>query len=220
MKRFTTQLGAAALGLAVLGVIPACSRDEGSPVAPSPVVVHDALNAPGGASSTEFYEAMRSGGADRQFYDDFVSPTTVTIRTVAWQGGYSPARPAATSFFIAFIADAGNGHPRKEPDDANSGRPRSLSSATYLLSQVNESLDVTFPCVNSNQQCGLYNYSVTLASPFTASAGVRYWLTIQADVPFPAPASWGWRRGTPQNLRSSSNIAGATHLFDFAFALR
>ena len=211
--------------MVLVGLVAACSkRDDADPVAPAaptPLTpVHDTLNPPGGISNTDFYEAMRSGGADRMFTDDFVSPTTIVIRTVMWQGGYQPSASVATSFYVSIGVDNGSGFPRAEPNPGNTGRPIGVYNATYPVSQVQETVDAVVPCPNSNRQCGLYNYTLMLTTPFTASAGVRYWLTIQADVPFPSPGSWGWRRGTPHNQRSLSNIAGATHPFDFAFALR
>lgn len=190
------------------------------PPEPPAVVVHDTMNAPGGASNTEFFQTMRPGGGDRQYYDDFISQTAATIRTVTWQGGYAPSTPAATSFYVAFIADDGSGFPRLEPDAGNTGRARALYSATFPVGQTNERLDAVVPCTNDNRQCGLYTYSVTLATPFAAAAGVRYWFCVQADVPASSDVSWGWRRGTPDNQRSRSNIAGVTHSWDLAFSLR
>ena len=216
MSRFVAGHHIALGGLALVVFVTACSD---SPTAPSAPVVHDTLNAAGGRSNMEFYQSERSGPTDRQLYDDFVSSTAATIRTVAWQGGYSPSTPVATSFFLAFIADNG-GFPRMEADVNNPGRSNALYSATYAASQVSERLDAVLPCTNSNQQCGLYNDSVTLMRPFTVVAGTRYWLLIQADVPFGAPGSWGWRRGTPDNQRGGTNIAGTTLSFDLAFSLR
>jgi hypothetical protein len=193
-----------------------------SPVAPSAsVVVHDTLNVPGGTSNTAYYESMRSGPSDNQVFDDFVSEKEVTIRTLAWQGGYSPDKPVATSFYIAFFEDSGFGSPRVAMLEASTGwRPRGLSQATYPLDRVNEQRDVEIPCGGSIQRCGLYNYSVTLNPPFTADEGVRYWVLIQADVPFAAAGSWGWRRGMPDNSRAETSIAGAWFPWDLAFSLR
>jgi hypothetical protein len=41
-------------------------------------------------------------------------------------------------------------------------------------------------------------YSATLSSPFTAEAGTKYWLSIQATTPSYA-VYFGWRDGTVYN---------------------
>ncbi|MGB3094059.1 MAG: hypothetical protein WBC42_12680, partial [Candidatus Zixiibacteriota bacterium] len=37
---------------------------------------------------------------------------------------------------------------------------------------------------------GFYEYDVDLSPGFSAAAGVKYWIAIQAD--FPYPPQWGW----------------------------
>jgi hypothetical protein len=153
-------------------------------------------------------------------YDDFETPTPYTIRTIAWQGihgiGRAPAR-----FYVSFIADNGRGFPLLQPDLANSGRPRALYATTFSIDQVNERLDMTKACeYRPLEQCGLYDYFVTLTPPFTTASNTRYWLLIQAESPFDSPSSWVWRKGRPDNGFSTSTIANVTFSWDFAFALR
>jgi len=143
-----------------------------------------------------------------------------TIRTVAWQGVYSGTdlSPKATSFWVAFLQDSG-GFP-VFPPFTGVGR-RALSGATYTIDQVNQRLDVITRCLNTpTDQCALYDYSVTLPTPFNATPG-KYWLWIQADMPGGAsPTFWGWRRGLVDNLSSLPGSAGAILPWDLAFALR
>lgn len=205
----------------VLLVMFGASCSSSSPVAPSASAptVHDTLNPPGGASNADGATSERSGAFDRQTYDDFVSPAATRVRMIGWQGIRAVAQPV-TSFFVAFVAD-NSGFPRLEPDAGNTGRPRALYIATFPVAQLNERLDVTQACTNSPlQQCGLYDYSVTLTTPFDVAAGTRYWLLIQAETPATASAAWAWRRGTADNQRAGTNIAGTIHLFDLAFSLR
>jgi hypothetical protein len=151
-------------------------------------------------------------------YDDFVSPMAASTRTVAWQGIRPTTRPPAR-FYLAFIADNG-GVPLRQYDPST-GRLWVLSAATYSIDQVNERLGVTRACDNSPQeQCGWYEYSVTLPAPFTTAEGTRYWLVIQAESPLGSPSGWSWRKGQTDNGFSLSNIAGLTSPWDLAFALR
>jgi hypothetical protein len=194
-----------------------CNR---SPTGPSSAeAVHDTLNATGSAALIDNVWSERSGGYDQQVFDDFVGPTTTTIRTVVWQGMRSTTSPP-TGFYISFIADDG-GFPLRRPDATNSRRPASLHASTFALVQANERPGVTQPCDNSpQQQCGAYAYSVTLTTPFSVTSGTRYWLLIQAESPLNALSAWSWRKGRRDNGFATSNIAGSTFPWDFAFALR
>ena len=204
----------------------ACGGSPTSPSVPSnPAMpnasgpIHDTLNATGSAATADGVWSERSGGDDRQVYDDFVSPTAATIRIVAWQG-IRPTAHAPTRFYLSFIADNG-GFPLRQVDETNSGRPKALSSSTFSIDQVNERLGVTRACDNSPQeQCGSYDYSVILIPPFGGTAGTRYWLLIQAESPLNSRSGWSWRKGHTDNGFSTSNIAGSTFPWDLAFALR
>src|SRR5262249_58536788 len=105
------------------------SASPSPPTSPSPPQspsgsIHDTLNATGNFDALDFVSSERTGGFDQQAYDDFVSPTIATIRTIVWQGIRLTARPPS-GFYISFIADNG-GIPLLRPDEANSGRPRAL----------------------------------------------------------------------------------------------
>lgn len=206
----------------LLGAFVGACSDKSTITGPSvEIPVHNTLNEAGGRSNTLYYASETSGPRDDRVYDDFVSPTATTIRTVKWQGGYSPNKPAATSFTIAFFPDNGAGFPKVyELDRAGNPRSAELYRATYSVDQVNEQLDAVIPCTWTEiQQCGLYTYSLTLTPPFSASGGVRYWMLIQADVPFGGSGSWGWRRGTPDDNRAGTSIANAYFVWDLAFSL-
>ena len=208
--------------LLVMLIVTSCAACGGSPTRPSPgssAPIHDTLNATGNFGANDFVWSERSGGEDRQVYDDFVSATSAAIRTIAWQGIRPTMRPPA-SFHISFIADDG-GFILRRPDNTNSGRPGALYGATFPVAQVNEQLGVTRACDNSpQQQCGSYDYTVTLAAPFRTTAGTRYWILIQAESPLGSLSGWSWRKGQTANSFSMSNLANTLFTWDFAFALR
>jgi len=158
----------------------------------------------------------RAGADDRQTLDDFVLSAAASIGTIEWQG-YRDVRYRPASYYVSFIPDRGERTIFVEPSEGY--RPRPLWSSTFRHDQVSEQLDVTRVCESSpQQQCGLYNYSVALTTPFAAAADTRYWIMIQAESP--TVVGWGWRKGTDDNRRSLTNLAGTTFNWDLAFALR
>ena len=194
-----------------------CDRSPTGPGAQNPgAPIHDTLSATATTSALDGVSSELSGAYDRQWYDDFVSPAGTWIRTVAWQGIRPTARPPA-SFYIAFIAD--NDGVIQREYDPSTFRLRALSATTYPLGQANERLGITQACDQTpQQQCGSYDYSVTMSAPFRVTAGRRYWLLIQAETSFDATSGWLWRKGRMDNGYSLSNL----HLmpnWDMAFAL-
>jgi hypothetical protein len=145
-----------------------------------------------------------------QVFDDFTFTGGANIRTLAWQGIYcvetanAPApAPTASAFVVSFYADQG-------------GRPNTASplfATTIPLGQVAETLDRT----QANLNCGttpttwaFYSYSATLPNAFGATAGTKYWFSVQAVTPSFA-TFWGWRDGIPDN-RSSLQLANGNFL--------
>ena len=189
------------------------------PATPGPsAAIHDTLNVTGSAAALDAVASERWSGTDRQVYDDFVSPTAAAIRTIVWQG-MRPTRQAPARFYLSFIADDGGFPLRQQVDEV--GRPRALYFSNFPIDVANERLGVTQACDNSPQQeCGSYDYSIALTTPFAAAAGTRYWLFIQAESPLDAPSGWSWRKGQADNRFAMSNIAGAIFQWDMAFALR
>ena len=51
--------------------------------------------------------------------------------------------------------------------------------------------------------------SATLATPFVANVGARYWISVQAITPN-YDIFWGWRNGTPVNSLSLQIFNGVT----------
>jgi hypothetical protein len=175
----------------------------------------------GGYVEARTSQIVSNGALPGQVFDDFTFTGTSTIRTVAWQGIYcvqtagsaAPA-PTATAFKVSFYADS-------------SGKPRlstPLASATYPLAQTAQ----TFEKNQSGLTCGtaantnwsFYKYTATLATPFAASANVKYWFSVQALTPS-YDVYFGWRDGIVDNSLSWQlfNSVYSSFTFDRAFSL-
>ena len=181
------------------------------------------MNPPGVPASIEARtsQAVTNGQAPVKGFDDFLFPLGATFSQVSWQAIYCNAvnnaaapSPTASAFNITIHADQG-------------GQPvtgAALATASLSLAQANQTFNGNF----TNATCGsainttwsLYSYSASLGAPFTAAAGVRYWLSIQAVTPSFAPF-YGWRRGTVDNRASYVFFNSALTRFtvDRAFSL-
>ncbi len=178
------------------------------------------------ATTSGYIEARTSqivtdGSPPSTVFDDFVLSANATIRTVGWQGIYCVQQvnagaptPTASSFTVSFYSDI-------------SGRPNvaaPLQKTTYTVAQTGQVFEKTVP----NLYCGtafpttypFYRYSVALTTPFTAVAGTKYWLSIQATTPSYA-VYWGWRDGTVDNRLSLQLFQGVYTTFpvDRAYSL-
>ena len=161
-----------------------------------------------------------ASGASTRVFDDFTLSESRTITRVQWQGIYCVATasapapaPTASEFSVTIHADVA-----ASPNEA-----QTLATGTYTIGRVAETHLTTFvgTCGTATTSIPLYSYSVTLDSPFVATAGVRYWLTVRAHTP-DYTVFWGWRSGTTSNGRSLQiTSTGATNVFttDRAFAL-
>jgi hypothetical protein len=116
-------------------------------------------------------------------FDDVVPTEAATIIRVTWQGIYCAEvlnRPApaatATDFEIGFYPDSGNSPNRNSP----------LQTTVYPVARVAETRgpDRVLSCGTTQTGWSFYDYSVTLDTPFQVAAGVRYWISIQARVPY------------------------------------
>jgi hypothetical protein len=192
-----------------------------TPTPPTPVID---TRQPASSTVNNAQTSQRTGAANSstQVFDDFSASSVTTIVRVSWQGIYcvqtvnAPApAPTATSFLVAIHPD------RNDSPDLG----LTLSSGTYQIGQVAQTLGTT----STTGRCGTaqptsiprYSYEVTLNTPFTAAAGVKYWVSVQANTP-DFTVFWGWLNGTANNNRSLQlTPAGATNVFDTdrAFAL-
>ncbi|MGB2980240.1 MAG: dockerin type I repeat-containing protein, partial [Candidatus Zixiibacteriota bacterium] len=116
-----------------------------------------------------------------QTADDFMFPTDMLVTDVHWWGGFwngPPDEVDPCDFHIYIYADDGTG---TMPTGAGMPDPAPTALASYFFPGL-----TGYP-LDPN---GFYEYDVDLSPGFSAAAGVKYWIAIQAD--FPYPPQWGW----------------------------
>lgn len=211
--------------VATLLLATACGGDSNNTPEPpdSEEPTHTTLVPP---ATSGYIEARTSqittdGSPPSYVFDDFILDEPATIRTVDWQGIYcvqqpnaAAPTPTASSFTITFYSNA-------------SGRPNTaapLHTSTYTVAQAGQVFEKTvngLTCGTApNTTWPFYRYSVELSTPFTVTAGTRYWISIQATTPSYA-VYYGWRDGRPDNASSLQLFNGDYTEFpiDRAFSL-
>ena len=214
----------------------ACGSDDRGVTQPTPPnaapasvvsLVHNTLNAPDTRSPLDVANSWMGDyfpgftSLRPWAWDDFTSATAVTVRTVAWQGGYctskspllppsaGPPRSTATRFQVWFVRDV-------------NGRPESFNyMSEIILASADAHERFMFDSVRSDADCAYYDYTAVLPTPFPVTAGTRYWFMIRADIGS-GPAPWGWRVGQKDNSVSAVGALNggiATVSRDLAFAL-
>ena len=223
LARPNTLRAAALAGLTTL--LAACGGGGGDDADTPPVVAQPVLSTLNAAGSGGSYEARTSmapsNGADASsMFDDFQPTAAVSIASVKWQGIYcvqaaNAAAPAATAteFVVSFHAD-------------DAGRPvtsSALLQARFTPTQAAQTPDRQVAGLScgtaASTTWSLYDYSVTLPTPFAAAAGTRYWVRVQAVTPS-YDVYWGWRSGTTANAQSLMLFMGAYDTFTLDRALR
>ncbi len=211
---------APALALSALIALSACGKDQ--PTQPV-TLAHDTTvpAATSGNVEARTSQIVTDGSSPSQVFDDFIVAQGGTVRTVGWQGIYcvqqanAPApTPTATSFTVSFYSDV-------------SGRPNTaapLQTSTYTVAQAGQVFEKTVAGLTcgtaTNTTWPFYRYSVALATPFTAAAGTKYWISIQATTPSYS-VYWGWRDGLVDNSLSLQLYQGTytTYNVDRAYSL-
>jgi hypothetical protein len=227
------RVGPVLLGaILLLGTSAGCKKKSPTAPSPQPTVtgpVVNTANPNGSAANWEARTSMRTPntGTGFQLFDDFGPTTSTTITKVSWQGIYCvespnlpPPAPTAQSFVVGFYGESSN-----YPNQASP-----LSVSTYPLARVAETVDqqpISGNCGTTATGISLYNYTVTLDTPFAVTAGSRYWFSVMAVVDYtqqgnPSFVFWGWRNGVVNNNRSvlvdpSGNFT--TYALDRAYTL-
>jgi len=225
-RRVRAQRCATLSTLAALSLTLAACKGKDAPTQPTPLAPTTSRSTVVPTATAGYVEARTSqivsnGAPPSAVFDDFRLTGASTIRTVSWQGIYcvqaanagAPA-PTASAFRVSFYTD-------------DAGRPNlntPIQSSTYTLAQVGQTFDKNV----SGLTCGtapnttwpFYRYSTTLAAPFAAAAGTKYWISIQALTPS-YDVYWGWRDGTPDNASSLQLFQGTytTFAIDRAYGL-
>jgi hypothetical protein len=140
-------------------------------------------------------------------YDSFVLTTDASVQSVSWYGvdlnelmNVTPVNP--TFFTIALHADDGNGLP---------GTLLAFTTVGGSAAATDTGMDL--------QGLNLFQYSGTLASPFQATAGTRYWIGISDPT---SNGNWFWASGSGADGTHAGIIGGAPDHFsdDMSFSLQ
>lgn len=141
---------------------------------------------PPSLSGVLYPSSSSSNDYDQFVWDDFILPSTHAITEIQWRGGYDPAYAAYAGPVVDFIIGIYATSIAGEPDVAN------LPLAEYQAGGIaGETFVGTFGGIP------MYDYTLTLPSPFNAQAGTKYWVQIeasQAGVP-----NWGLADATGGN---------------------
>ncbi len=123
-------------------------------------------------------------------YDSFVLAADTAIREVRWRGGYAAggAYGMATNFRLTFYASTAN---NTQPL-ANSPDTPEVFLADFLVGG-----NAGEAAAGSVGGVAMYDYAYVLPTAFPATAGVTYWLRIEAYQA--ALADWGIASGTGGN---------------------
>jgi hypothetical protein len=110
-------------------------------------------------------------------YDDFTLGSTNAIDEVLWVGAYfnPPNQGPILQFTLTFWAN-------------NAGLPGASLYSDVIVGTGNESF------LGNAGGFPSYQYDVSLTSPFVATGGTPYWLSIVPNLGY--PPQWGWASGT------------------------
>ncbi len=147
---------------------------------------------------------------DQWVWDGFTFGWTQDITEVQWRGGYDPAWLGSGgpvfNFTVAIYASIPSG---AQPD---------LAQPPLVRYEVGGNANETPAAVLGGVQT--YDYHYVLPIPFTAAAGTKYWVQIEA-YQSGAP-DWGLAKATGGDGQYFRRIAGPTYQIiagDAAFAL-
>lgn len=151
--------------------------------------------------------ANQSGLPPTIVLDDFSIADGGTVVGLRWQGIYcieeegapSPV-PTGSGFVIGVYPD----------QDGDPAVDSPLLDITLDVAQVNETpLDTStdLQCGGTTSTWDFYQYAAVLAEPFTAEAGARYWISVQAVTPT-YETFWGWVGSSDGDGRSLQEYAG------------
>lgn len=164
------------------------------------VVYTQPFNATGNVFASQ--NNTNGGGLFAQVYDDFTLGSATSITDVHWTGAYfNPNTPGTTTAWtVGFYDD-------------NAGQPGALISSQVFSNTGNETSLGTIGGLPT------FSYSVILSTPFSASAGTQYWLSVYPDLGL--PPQWGWAEGSGGDGISYQDFIGSRFSLsnDMAFDL-
>ncbi len=166
------------------------------------------------SSYTVWESETVAGVVNARTYDNFTLSSSGDIGAVAWEGVYidqgtpsdNPAQPDSTGFEISFWSD----------DNGQPGTELASSSVEYAATHATNLGTVGFDLSTGGNPAGgeinvaVYSYGVKLPTPFAATAGTKYWISIISDSPAVQPA-WGWYSGSGGNNESVQDFDGSRY---------
>ena len=168
VTRSSLSLAAAATALSLF-LAPAPRAEEIFAKAPNPA----------GGLCASSWVAPDGSDSDIWAWDDFTLPLTQSITEIRWRGGYAVGAPygKAYDFRVSiFPSIAGDFQP------LITSMPENESLEAWLISfHTNDSAGETY--VGTYGGVAMYDYHATVPAPFVATAGVKYWLRVEASQP-------------------------------------
>jgi hypothetical protein len=150
---------------------------------------------------------------DAYVWDSFTLSSSQDIGEIAWRGGYDAAKARSGGKLIDFrVAIYGSRAANTQPDVVNGPLAEYRSGGRAGETPA-----------DPTARTKLYDYHLTLPTPFRAEAGTKYWVQIEA-IQQGIPA-WGIATGTGGDGRHFRRVAGAgdfmyqSALGDAAFSL-
>jgi len=172
---------------------------------------------PAGGVNQSSWVAPDGSDSDMYAWEDFTLPVTQAITEVRWRGGYALGAPfgKVSEFRISIFPSNITGF---EP--LITALPEDEEGEAWLLN-VHTGNNAGETPVGVVGGVALYDYRCVLPQPFVATAGVKYWIRLQASQPvYP---DWGPTTGTGGNGAHFRYVTGY-HMFqsaphDLSFAL-
>jgi PEP-CTERM motif len=136
-------------------------------------------------------------------YDNFTLGSTYSIDEVAWVGSYfnPPMQGTITGFTLTFYDDA-------------AGQPGNILWQGFGGGNFGE-----LSLGNDNVGDPTFLYDGLLGTPFVATAGTQYWLSLVPDLGF--PPQWGWETSVDGDGVSYQDFFGSRSQLatDLSYAL-
>lgn len=164
----------------------------------------------GGIIKSAWYDPNGLDG-DEYTYDSFQTAKATSIVEMRWRGGYTNYKQNAGkspvyNFTISIY-------------ESNGGQPNILLAP---LAQYNAGGNAGETFAGTFGGTDMYDYDFILPTPFTAQAGVAYWLQIEASQgvtpTFGWPPDWGFAYGTGGNGTHFRKLIGGSPAGGDAYA--
>jgi hypothetical protein len=186
---------------------------DNAPSLPTGIIYTQPISSSGTLYQSSWLPPNGGGDLDQYVWDNFTLYSTQTVTEIDWFGGYDPAKLGTGGpvfdFSVAIFPSIPAG---TQPDVVNPPLVQYQAGGN-----AGETL---FGTVGSTT---IYAYTFTLPTPFTATAGTKYWVQLEAFQH--GPPDWGIVAGTGGDRQHFQRYAAAGNVYyrffpgDTAFAL-